>query len=157
MKKFNDILFKWYSNHCVHLFDLFCRTWFDRKRRWLLMLNIGAIYYSSIRIRINQIQNQNKNHEYHNVYCRFRHIWNLSFAFLIWNIYYSSRKQREENYPDLTGMGEVDADMDGMGNFSRFPEDIKIERSRKLKKKNMKLHEVLRKVGLKLLRYTIRR
>ena len=30
MKKFNDILFKWYSKSCVHLFDLFCRTWFDR-------------------------------------------------------------------------------------------------------------------------------
>ena len=62
-------------------------------------------------------------------------IFGIYLYFLIWNIYYSSRKQREENYPDLTGMGEVDAvDMDGMGNFSRFPEDIKIEK-KKIKKK----------------------
>jgi len=50
--------------------------------------------------------------------------------FLIWNIYYSSRKQKEENYPDLVD----DMDMDGMGNFSRFPTDVTIEK-RKVKKK----------------------
>ena len=40
--------------------------------------------------------------------------------FLIWNIFYSSKKQREENeygeQPDVL-------DTDGMGNFSRFPKD----------------------------------
>jgi len=25
---------------------------------------------------------------------------------MIWNIFYSARKQREENYPNLTGMGQ---------------------------------------------------
>lgn len=50
--------------------------------------------------------------------------------FLIWNIYYSSRKQKEENYPDLVD----DMDMDGMGNFSRFPTDVTIEK-RKVKKR----------------------
>ena len=38
--------------------------------------------------------------------------------FLIWNIFYNSKKQREENkygdQPDIL-------DTDGMGNFSRFP------------------------------------
>ena len=40
--------------------------------------------------------------------------------FLIWNIFYSNKKQREENkygeQPDVL-------DTDGMGNFSRFPKD----------------------------------
>ena len=40
--------------------------------------------------------------------------------FLIWNIFYSSKKQREENnygeQPDVL-------DTDGMGNFSRFPKE----------------------------------
>lgn len=49
--------------------------------------------------------------------------------FLIWNIYYSSKKQKEENYPNLID----DIDMDGMGNFSRFPTDVTIEK-RKMKK-----------------------
>jgi len=38
--------------------------------------------------------------------------------FLIWNIFYSTKKQREENnygsQPDVL-------DSDGMGDFSRFP------------------------------------
>ncbi len=40
--------------------------------------------------------------------------------FLIWNIFYSTKKQREENrynnQPDVL-------DSDGMGDFSRFPSD----------------------------------
>ena len=40
--------------------------------------------------------------------------------FLIWNIFYSSKKQREENnynkQPDVI-------DSDGMGDFSRFPDN----------------------------------
>ena len=40
--------------------------------------------------------------------------------FLIWNIFYSNKKQREENkygeQPDVL-------DTDGMGNFSRFPKE----------------------------------
>ena len=69
-------------------------------------------------------------------------IFSAYVYFMIWNIYYGARKQREENYPnyyDRHGpMGEPktdDMDMDGMGNFSRFPSDnIKIE-ERKLKRK----------------------
>ena len=40
--------------------------------------------------------------------------------FLIWNIFYNNKKQREENkygeQPDAL-------DTDGMGNFSRFPKE----------------------------------
>ena len=38
--------------------------------------------------------------------------------FLIWNIFYSNKKQREENnYSNESS--EIDSD--GMGNFTRFP------------------------------------
>ncbi|MDG2146905.1 MAG: hypothetical protein P8K14_01595 [Flavobacteriaceae bacterium] len=32
-------------------------------------------------------------------------IFSVYIYLTIWNIFYSSRKQREENYPDLDGMG----------------------------------------------------
>tara|TARA_R110001592_G_scaffold158238_1_gene389359 strand:- start:247 stop:450 length:204 start_codon:yes stop_codon:yes gene_type:complete len=44
-------------------------------------------------------------------------------AFLIWNIFYGSRKQREENYPDIEYYNRhhnLDADYDGIGNQGRF-------------------------------------
>jgi hypothetical protein len=59
--------------------------------------------------------------------------------FTIWNIFYSSRKSREENYPALDKMREADAmDMDGMGNFSRFPVD-KMPNKIYFKTKNSKI------------------
>ena len=56
---------------------------------------------------------------------------------MIWSIFYNNRKQQEENYPNLTGMGE-DIDYDGMGNFSRFPTEMQVKKRRpyKRKKKN---------------------
>ena len=47
-------------------------------------------------------------------------IFSLYVYFLIWSIIYNSKKQQEENYPTLNGMGDT-IDYDGMGNFSRFP------------------------------------
>ena len=39
--------------------------------------------------------------------------------FLIWNIFYSNKKQRDENnYPPKSD----ELDSDGMGNFTRFPD-----------------------------------
>ena len=38
--------------------------------------------------------------------------------FLIWNVFYSSKKQREEN---AYGKEHDVLDSDGMGDFSRFP------------------------------------
>jgi hypothetical protein len=53
---------------------------------------------------------------------------------MIWNIFYSSKKQREENYPNLDGMGNV-VDYDGIGNQGRFViEPQKKKRKRKIKK-----------------------
>lgn len=56
---------------------------------------------------------------------------------MIWSIFYHNKKQQEENYPNLTGMGET-IDYDGMGNFSRFPSERKTKRkSRKNYKKKV--------------------
>ena len=38
----------------------------------------------------------------------------------IFNIIYSNKKQREENYPTLRKVTDV-IDMDGHGNYGRFP------------------------------------
>ena len=43
-------------------------------------------------------------------------IFSIYIYFTIWNIYYSSKKQREENYP--TPSDNI-VDYDGMGNYSR--------------------------------------
>jgi len=43
---------------------------------------------------------------------------------LVWNIFYSSKKQREENYPDIeyyNRHNNLDADYDGIGNQGRIP------------------------------------
>ena len=53
-------------------------------------------------------------------------IFSIYIYFTIWNIFYSARKNREENYPtydDKHGM-----DMDGMGNFSRFPTEKRVKK-----------------------------
>jgi len=39
--------------------------------------------------------------------------------FLVWNIVYNGRKQREENYPNLDTDRYDVVDMDGMGNQGR--------------------------------------
>ena len=50
-------------------------------------------------------------------------IFTAYVGFLMWNIFYNHRKNREENYPNYYSRhGQVDnMDSDGMGNFSRFP------------------------------------
>ena len=58
--------------------------------------------------------------------------------FLIWNIFYSAKKQREENYPGLTGMGDP-VDYDGMGNYGRFPSTVPDKRTRKKSKTKRKV------------------
>lgn len=59
-------------------------------------------------------------------------IFSLYLYVTIWSIFYNSRKQQEENYPNLNGMGDK-IDYDGMGNFSRFPSQRK-KRTYKRKK-----------------------
>jgi len=74
-------------------------------------------------------------------------IFAVYIYFTIWNIFYGARKQREENYPnyyDRHGSISDAMDMDGMGNFSRFPVDKEREvlkkkrNSRKTKTKTKK-------------------
>lgn len=61
-------------------------------------------------------------------------IFGIYLYLTIWNIFYSSKKQREENYPNLDGMGNV-VDYDGIGNQGRFViEPQKKKRRRKIKK-----------------------
>ncbi len=48
-------------------------------------------------------------------------IFSLYIYFTVWNIFYSSKKQREENYPSLKNIND-EMDSDGMGNYGRFPE-----------------------------------
>jgi hypothetical protein len=51
-------------------------------------------------------------------------IFSVYVYFLMWNIFYSSRKSKEENYPDIGYYNRhhnLDADYDGMGNQGRFP------------------------------------
>ena len=60
-------------------------------------------------------------------------IFGVYLYLTIWNIFYSSRKQREENYPDLDGMGNT-VDYDGIGNQGRFViEPQKKKNRRKIK------------------------
>ncbi len=47
-------------------------------------------------------------------------IFAVYMYFTLWNIFYSSKKQREENYPTHDA-----ADYDGMGNYGRFPNSSK--------------------------------
>ena len=54
--------------------------------------------------------------------------------FTIWNIFYSSKKSKQENYPNVDVMKQVDRmDMDGMGNFSRFPSTEPMGKRRRAK------------------------
>ena len=63
-------------------------------------------------------------------------IFTAYVGFLIWNIFYNNRKQREENYPGYyTRHNQPDnLDMDGMGNFGRFPHNPYTKK----RKKNVK-------------------
>lgn len=48
-------------------------------------------------------------------------IFSVYVYFTIWNIFNSTKKQREENYPTKVDM----VDMDGHGNYGRFPNETK--------------------------------
>jgi|TARA_R110002153_G_scaffold159059_1_gene311208 hypothetical protein len=55
-------------------------------------------------------------------------IFSIYMYFTLWNIFYSSKKQRKENYPgyryrpsSMGGSSPDNMDYDGMGNFSRTP------------------------------------
>ena len=65
-------------------------------------------------------------------------IFAVYMYFTIWNIIYSSKKQTEDNYSNYTS--NVDSvDMDGMGNFSRFPKTEITPKKRRLTKSQKKM------------------
>lgn len=83
-------------------------------------------------------------------------IFAVYIYFTIWNIFYGARKQREENYPnyyDRHGRQPTanDMDMDGMGNFSRFPVNKELEnlRTKKVKKTKKSKNTKIRKEEVK--------
>ena len=64
-------------------------------------------------------------------------IFSAYIILLVWNIFYSAKKNREENYPNYYSRhGQVDdMDIDGMGNFSRFPKTNNANKKRRKRKK----------------------
>ena len=53
-------------------------------------------------------------------------IFSIYVFFLINNIFTQNKKQREENYPRISDS----VDMDGMGNWGRFPAQKKTKRKK---------------------------
>ena len=60
-------------------------------------------------------------------------LFSIYLILLIWNIIYNSKKEKEENYPNITITENDNIDMDGMGNQGRFPG--KIVKHKKVKSK----------------------
>ncbi len=48
-------------------------------------------------------------------------LFSIYLVFLVWNIIYNGRKQKEENYPTLKTRQDNIIDMDGIGNQGRVP------------------------------------
>ena len=56
-------------------------------------------------------------------------IFSVYIYFTIWNINTSAKRNKQENYPSI---GKVDVvDMDGHGNYGRFPKETKRVKRRK--------------------------
>ena len=52
-------------------------------------------------------------------------LFSIYLILLIWNIIYNSKKEKEENYPNINITENNNIDMDGIGNQSRFPGEIR--------------------------------
>lgn len=48
-------------------------------------------------------------------------LFSLYLVFLVWNIIYNGRKQKEENYPTIDVKQDDNIDLDGIGNQGRVP------------------------------------
>lgn len=48
-------------------------------------------------------------------------LFSLYLVFLVWNIIYNGKKQKEENYPTIDVKQDDNIDMDGIGNQGRVP------------------------------------
>ena len=48
-------------------------------------------------------------------------LFSIYLILLIWNIIYNSKKEKEENYPNINITENDNIDLDGMGNQGRIP------------------------------------
>ena len=48
-------------------------------------------------------------------------LFSIYLIFLVWNIIYNGKKQKQQNYPNLDSMNQDNIDLDGMGNQGRVP------------------------------------
>jgi hypothetical protein len=48
-------------------------------------------------------------------------LFSIYLILLIWNIIYNSKKEKEENYPNINITENNNIDMDGIGNQGRVP------------------------------------
>tara|TARA_Y100000385_G_C13027816_1_gene609276 strand:- start:1160 stop:1348 length:189 start_codon:yes stop_codon:yes gene_type:complete len=48
-------------------------------------------------------------------------LFSIYLIFLVWNIVYNGKKQKEQNYPNLDFNKDDNIDSDGVGNQGRVP------------------------------------
>jgi hypothetical protein len=48
-------------------------------------------------------------------------LFSIYLIFLIWNIIYNGKKQKEQNYPNIGSAKNDNIDLDGIGNQGRIP------------------------------------
>jgi hypothetical protein len=48
-------------------------------------------------------------------------LFSIYLILLIWNIIYNSKKEKEENYPNINITENDNIDLDGIGNQGRIP------------------------------------
>jgi|TARA_B100000767_G_scaffold164153_1_gene153898 hypothetical protein len=48
-------------------------------------------------------------------------LFSIYLIFLVWNIIYNGRKQKEQNYPNIGNTNSDNIDLDGIGNQGRVP------------------------------------
>ena len=48
-------------------------------------------------------------------------LFSIYLILLIWNIIYNSKKEKEENYPNINIKENGNIDLDGIGNQGRIP------------------------------------
>ena len=48
-------------------------------------------------------------------------LFSIYLIFLIWNIIYNGKKQKEQNYPNIASTKNDNIDLDGIGNQGRIP------------------------------------
>ena len=48
-------------------------------------------------------------------------LFSIYLIFLVWNIIYNGKKQKEQNYPNIGNTKSDNIDLDGLGNQGRVP------------------------------------